>query len=270
MGSNKGKNGQKGGAWDLPKMAKDLITKNGAGDNEYLKLSPYDIDDILDDLQEDGEVPLHGGAFEEEREQRDEIKELYSRAYDDKVESDPEFKKILEFGPIKSLTKKYPSGSRLFPEGIKKTFMNHWFAFKVSGLTMDKLSDDGYLQGIGLSEGQAASILETIEQHKKQKANQGLAFSKGIGETIRIDEEGVVEKIATALRRQPYNEDVAERMRMGGSLKGIGKLGQARKRAKTKRKKTKRKKTNRKKTKRKKTNRKKTKREKKEKGKREG
>ena len=274
MGLNKEKNGdQKGGAWHSPTMAKHLLTKyniNGSGDNEYLKLSSDDIDDILDELQLNDEDQVHEGGFEEEREQRDEIKELYSRSYDDKVESDPEFKKIFKFRPIKSLTKKYPSGGRLFPEGIKKTFMNHWFAFKAFGLTMNKLStmdNDGYLQDVGLNEGQSASIFKTIEQYhknEKQKANQGLALSKGIGETQRKGfarhEEGIAEKIATALRRQPYNEAVAERMKKdkltGEFLKGIGKA-RKKKKTKGKKKKTKMKK---KKTKRGGTKRKKTKR----------
>ena len=259
MSLNKGKNGdQKGGAWnsaidevdDLmdgeggawhsPTMAKHLIIVyniNGSGDNEYLKLSSDNIDDILDELQENNEELLHEGGFEEEREQRDEIKELYSRNYDDKVESDPKFKKIFKFRPIKSLSKKYPSGSSLFPEGIKKTFMNHWFAFKSFGLTMNKLStmdNDGYLQDIGLTEGQSVSVFETIKlyhKNEKQKANQGLAAAKGIGETQRMgfarNEEGLTEMIAAELKKLPYNEGVAKRMKTdkltGEFLKGIGK-----------------------------------------------
>jgi hypothetical protein len=240
---------QKGGAWDSLTIAEDLILKYHINGTD-VKLSPGDINDILDDLQEDGELPLHEGEFEEEREQRDEIKELYSHSYDDMVKSDPEFKKISESEPINTLFTKYPSGSSLFPKGIKKTFMNHWFSFKAFGLTMDALfnmDSNGYLQGIGLNEGQAASIFETIEHYKnnkKQKANQGLALAKVIEETtlkgFARHEEGIAEMIASALRHQPYNEDVAKRMKRdkltGEFRKGSGK---ARKKKKTKGKKKK-------------------------------
>ena len=80
--------------------------------------------------------------------------------------------------------------------------------------------DQGIKGIVGLNEGQSASIFKTIEQYhknEKQKANQGLALSKGIGETQRKGfarhEEGRAEKIAAELRRQPYNEAVAERMK---------------------------------------------------------
>ena len=144
--------GQKGGALDTASMAEHLIIVyniNRSGDNEYLKLSSHGIDEIIDGLQENDEELLHEGGFEEEWEWRDEIKTLYSKGYDDRVESDPEFVKTLQSDPIKSLI-----GSSLFPEGIERTFMNHWYAFKAlsSHGTMDelfKMDNDGYLQDIG-------------------------------------------------------------------------------------------------------------------------